>query len=391
MSNNKSLKLNLTCILLTIITVFSSCRNDSFTPVITEKTITNATTSDVIKGMYILCEGNMGSNKCTVDYLDLSNSDGNVHYLRNIYAARNPNTVLELGDVGNDIQQYGSRLWLVINYSNKVEVCTVDSLKRIGQVDIPNCRYVTFHDSYAYVSSYVGPVAFDVNAQIGMVYKVDTLTLEKVDSVTVGYQPEELTVLNGKLYVANSGGYRFPNYDRTISVVDLATFTEESQIDVAINLHRLRADKYGQIWVSSRGDYEENAPALYYLIPDNNGVMQVAGSIDVSISEMCIVGDTLYYIGASWNNDTQSNSIDMGLINIRTHEKRSTNLFSSKEIQAMEVPYGIIVNPHGKDFYLFDAKDYVSSGEILHFKADGTFEWRQWTGDIPSRAVFIYK
>ena len=53
------------------------------------------------------------------------------------------------------------------------------------------------------------------------------------------------------------------------------------------------------------------------------------------------------------------------------------------------MPYGIIVNPQDRDFYILDAKNYVSSGELLHFDADGNFLWRVSTGDIPSRGVFL--
>ncbi|WP_231477611.1 DUF5074 domain-containing protein [Prevotella sp. HUN102] len=69
-------------------------------------------------GLYILNEGNMGTNKATLDYLDLTTGT----YSRNIYPSRNPNMVKELGDVGNDIKIYGNSLWMVINQSNKVEV-----------------------------------------------------------------------------------------------------------------------------------------------------------------------------------------------------------------------------------------------------------------------------
>jgi len=55
------------------------------------------------------------------------------------------------------------------------------------------------------------------------------------------------------------------------------------------------------------------------------------------------------------------------------------------------MPYGIIVNPISRDFYLMDAKNYVSSGSLLHFKADGTFDWEVQTGDIPGHATFVYK
>ena len=48
-----------------------------------------------IVGLYLLCEGNMGSNKCTLDYLDFSQTPP--VYNRNIYSERNPEAVKELG------------------------------------------------------------------------------------------------------------------------------------------------------------------------------------------------------------------------------------------------------------------------------------------------------
>jgi hypothetical protein len=79
----------------------------------------------------------------------------------------------------------------------------------------------------------------------------------------------------------------------------------------------------------------------------------------------------------------------MGLVNVRTHEVIQTDLFDSNEARSMTLPYGIIVHPDTKDFYLMDAKNYVSSGSLLHFFADGTFDRKWATGDIPSRAVFV--
>ena len=97
--------------------VCTSCRDDEFVVPMQDTVIPSAGTGEVIGGMYLVNEGNMGSNKCTIDYLDLSAADGLVHYQRNIFAARNPSTVKELGDVGNDMQLYGSRLWIVVNLS----------------------------------------------------------------------------------------------------------------------------------------------------------------------------------------------------------------------------------------------------------------------------------
>lgn len=372
--------------------LLSACRQDVMIVPMEKSDPGGKTQQGDIIGMYLLNEGNMGSNKSSLDYLDLS--DSTAHYYRNIYSQRNPSTVMSLGDVGNDCQIYGSRLWLVINCSNKVEVARADSAIRIGKVNIPNCRYVTFNDRYAYVSSYVGTVYASSNSPLGSVYKVDTLTLQKVDSCSVGYQPEEMAIIGNQLYVANSGGYQGmtgQGYESTVSVIDMATMQETSKIEVAPNLHHLKADKYNQLWVTARGDYMTEASSIWWLAPDENGQMKVGGHIDQAVSDLCIVGDSLYFYGSQWSEVSMSNTITYGIINVKTHQVLSTSLSSAPEISKIRMPYGIIVNPVHRDFYLMDAKNYVSSGELLHFLSDGTFDWKVKTGDIPAHAAFVFK
>lgn len=374
-----------------ILAMVSSCREDFYIiPSQNQDTGVAPTRGDIV-GMYVLNEGNMGSNKASIDYLDLDEKKPTVHYHRNIYSERNPNVVKELGGVGNDIKIYGSKLWIVVNVSNKVEVATADSCKRITQINIPNCRYLAFKDGFAYVSSYVGPVKLDQDAPLGMVYKVDTVDFKKKDSVVVGYQPEELCIVENKLYVANSGGYRMPNYDNTLSEIDLTTFKEIRKIKVGLNLHHCQVDHYGQIWLTSRGNYNDVPPRIYWLYKGHNQLYEVIDSIDTPVSGLSIVGDSLYYYGSAWNSATATNTISYGLINVRTHQTIETNLFSAPQIKAITMPYGIMVNPTERDFYLMDAKNYVSSGSLLHFKPDGTFDWSVQTGDIPGHATFVYK
>ena len=375
------------CILL-----FVACRNDVMVVPMEDIDTGGKTVKSEVVGMYLLNEGNMGSNKSTLDYLDLSGNDSTVHYYRNIYSERNPETVMMLGDVGNDCQIYGSRLWLVINCSNKVEVARAEDAIRIGKVDIANCRYVTFKDRYAYVSSYVGSAYDTGSSPLGSVFKVDTLTLEKTDSCSVGYQPEEMAIVDNRLYVANSGGYQGmtgQGYESTVSVVDLETMQETDRIEVAPNLHHLKADQYDQLWVTARGNYVNEPSRIYWLAKDSNGQMRKGGEIDQPVSDLCIVGDSLYFYGSQWSEVTMTNAVTYGIINVRTHEIVSRSLSDAPEISKIRMPYGIIVNPIHKDFYLMDAKNYVSSGELLHFLPDGTFDWKVKTGDIPAHACFI--
>lgn len=388
-----------------ILMVLTACRHDVMVVPMEDINTGGKVVRSEIVGMYLLNEGNMGSNKSTLDYLDLSGKDETVHYYRNIYSERNPSTVMALGDVGNDCQIYGSKLWLVINCSNKVEVARASDAVRIGKVDVPNCRYVTFKDGYAYVSSYVGAVrsqgtgvwsqaSGESDSPLGSVYKIDTLTLAKVDSVSVGYQPEEMAIVGNRLYVANSGGYQGmtgQGYEYTVSVIDLATMRETGRIEVAPNLHHVKADRYGQLWVTARGNYTTETSSIYWLQQDANGNMHVGGHLDQPVSDLCIVGDSLYFYGSQWSELTMKNTVTYGIINVRTHQMVSSSLSDAPEIEKIRMPYGIIVNPIHRDFYLMDAKNYVSSGELLHFLPDGTFDWKVKTGDIPAHAAFLFK
>ena len=341
-------------------------------------------------GMYLLNEGNMGSNKATIDYLDFSKGI----YIRNIYGERNPNVIKELGDVGNDIQVYGNRLYAVINCSHKVEVMDLHSCRRIGQIDIPNCRYIRFHGDKAYISSYVGPVSIDPNAQLGAIFEVDTATLRITRQVTVGYQPEEFEIIGNHLYVANSGGYRAPDYDSTLSVVDLTDFRQVQKIPVCVNPHRVRKDQYNRLWITSRGDHKEVSQQLVCFQPLHPTLYTLH---HISPSEMVIIGDSMYYYGAHWSDEIMSNQITYGVFNIqnslpfREGAGVGSSLITDGTEKNIKIPYGILVNPYNGDIYITDAKNYVSSGQLHCYSREGKRKWSVRTGDIPAHMCFVYR
>ena len=72
----------------------------------------------------------------------------------------------------------------------------------------------------------------DPNAPQGAVYRVDTTSLKVDAKVIVGFQPDELEILGEYIYVANSGGYRAPEYDNTVSVIELNRFKQVQKIPV---------------------------------------------------------------------------------------------------------------------------------------------------------------
>ena len=334
-----------------------------------------------IKGMFVLNEGNMGSNKCTLDFLDFRSG----FYARNIYPERNPEVVKELGDVGNDLQVYGNRLYAVINCSHYVEVMDVRTAQHIGSVNVTNCRYIVFAGDKAYVSSYAGPVQIDPNARPGKIVEFDVNTLQITREVVVGYQPEEMVIKGGLLYVANSGGYRFPNYDRTVSVVDLGTFEVVNTIDVAINLHRMRLAPDGLIYVSSRGDYYGTKSDVFVIDPE---AQRVIGRLGVAASEMCMDGDELYLISVEWSYVSGKNEIRYTLYDTRKREILPRNFITDGTEKEISIPYGLGVNPETKEIFVSDATNYVTPGYLYCFSPEGKLKWKVRTGDIPAHFAF---
>lgn len=367
-----------------LLSILAGCRGELKLANPEEEETGNNGNGGSITGFFLLNEGNMGSNKASLDYFSYETGK----YMRNIYPSRNPDIVKELGDVGNDIGIYGSRLYAVINCSHYVEVMDVQTAKHIGSIDILNCRYIVFNDGKAYVSSYTGPVQIDPDARPGKVVEIDTSSLQITREVVVGYQPEEMVISNGKLYVANSGGYRYPNYDNRVSVIDLEKFEVIKEIEVAINLHRMEIDRYGLIYVSSRGDYYDTGADVFVI---NSNTDKVVGRLGVPASEMCLAGDSLYITSVEWNYITNSNEISYTLYDVRYGEVVSSSFITDDAGKEIKIPYGIAVNPETKEIFICDAKDYVTPGTLFCFDSKGNLKWEVTTGDIPAHFAFTTK
>lgn len=349
------------------------------------ETVTDPDSSEAgahrIKGFFLLNEGNMGSNKCTLDFFDATTG----RYKRNIFAARNPEVVKELGDVGNDIAIYGNKLYAVVNCSHLVEVMDKRTARHLGRIDITNCRNIVFAGGRAYVSSYAGPVQISPEKRPGKVVEVDTASLSILREVIVGYQPEEMVVYDGKLYVANSGGYQYPDYDRTISVVDLNTFRVTDTIDVAVNLHRMELAPDGMIYVSSRGDYYGLESDVYLVDPRTK---QVTGHLGVPANEMTLCGDSLFIISSGWSYVTGTYQPDYLIYNTRERRMMSRNFITDGTDREITIPYGLAVHPETREIFVTDARDYVTPGYLYCFTPDGRRKWKVRTGDIPAHFAF---
>lgn len=344
-------------LIITLMTILvNGCRTDEVIYPAQDMEVDNASGRGVI---YVLNEGNMGSNKAQIDRMNLETGV----YTRNYYGAQNPNQMKELGDVGNDIQRYGGKLYAVINCSHKVEVMDL-TCHRIGQVDIPNCRNLAFANGKVYVSAYVGSVV--EQDMPGAVYEVDTTTLSVTREVKVGRQPDELIVKDGMLYVCNTGGYTVDVYDSTLSVVDIATMQEVRRITVGQNPNRIRMDADGRLWVTIVGNRKDVAPGMV-VIKDG----EVAERLNQRADNMVTDDGQVYILDATR----------------KVVRKRVVNEWVDMvDVSHMEKPYGLMVKGN---IYVTDARNYVSSGELYCYSPAGQELWHTRTGDIPGHLCYV--
>jgi len=323
------------------------------------------------QGLYLLNEGNMSMNKASLDFYDYASGS----YERNVFNRANPSIVLGLGDVGNDLKIYGSKIYMAINASNKVEVVDAHSVKRIKKIDLINVRNITCYGGKVYVSSYDTDINLGNPSPNGKVLEIDTASLEITRTVLVGRQPNGLAVAQGKLYVANSGGYDPSAYECSLSVIDLGSFTEIKRIEVGINLNKVEADKLGNIWVTSLGDYDNIPENLFVIDPKTD---QLIHTFNLPISNFWLDSEQVYTYSGTYYQRFPLTQWD-----------QPEKLLSDELAQRIQLPYGIAVDPQNKHFFITDAKNYVTPGTLYEFDSKGNLIHSWETGDIPAHMDFL--
>lgn len=338
-----------------------------------------------INGFFLLNEGLLGSNKCTLDYYDYQSGI----YSKNVYGERNPGLVQELGDGGNDLQLYGGRLYAVLYGSGLVEVIDATSARHLGTMSVPGCRYIVFQDGFAYVSAYGTKTDENDPPVQGYVAKFDLETLEIAGTCKVGLKPEEMVISGGKLYVANARCLNEPDFDNTVSVIDLATFQVVKTIGVGPNLHRMELDPYGSIWVSSRGDYGDYYEIQPWIYVIDTKTDQVIDAMDMlPCSEMTQCGDLLYVLNNTWNYIYQTSDVSYALVDVRARQIKTRRFITDGTDAQFQNPCGLAVNPQTREIFVTDSRDNITPGKVFCYTPEGRLKWSCSTGDIPSRIVF---
>ena len=362
----KTKKILVSFLLSTAITAFfSSCESTTDEPQV------NPTIST---GAYVLNEGQYQSNNASLSYYDLTTSTAT----GDVFTAKNNRG---LGDTGQDILKYGSKVYIAVYKSSLIEV--LDATSGVSEKTIPMLNVTGQPSSPRSFAAFNGKVyitLFD-----GHVAQLDTTTLLVEKTISVGSNPDGIVVANNKIYVANTGGLAAKK-DSTISVIDPVSFTVTKNIKVVINPSVIRADAYGDLYVISLGNYST--------IPFTLQRIQAATSEQVTIIpglkpyNLTIDGDIAYMYSYDYDANWDPTNKTYTTYNVKTEQVVNAAFIPTAAIA--KTPYSIDVNPITKDIYIGET-DYVNMGKMYVFGQDGSLKFSFQTGVNPRKTIFLSK
>ncbi len=324
------------------------------------------------KALYVLNEGLFNMNNSSLSYISLDDDEA----VKDYFYAQNGR---KLGDTGNDMARYGSKLYIVVSVSSQLEVLDAASGKSLKQIPFfddskaRQPRAIAFHGSKAFVCSFDGTVAV-----------IDTASLAVERYIAVGKNPDGIAVSNGKVYVSNSGGLDYPNYDSTVSVIDVNTYQEIKKITMGLNPHALVPDQYGNLFVITRGNYDDVPMSLKLIDSHTDEVVHVWN--DKEVLNLTVQGDTAYLYHHDYTGGTGSS---ISLLHVVTRQIIREGFVTDGTL--LETVYGIAVDPASREVWVADSKDFGSQGRVHRFSSDGKRISTYEVGMNPSKMVFMEK
>ncbi|MDO5759903.1 MAG: hypothetical protein Q4Q06_02625 [Bacteroidota bacterium] len=315
-------------------------------------------------GLYVLCEGTGADNNSALSYYSFKDSLSILDYFKE-----------GLGKNANDMIKVGEELYIVVTESACVWVLDKNTGSQIARIEITDeqgnnrkPRHLTYYDGYIYVSCW--------DASVVKISKKTHLITEICS--TLGRYPEGIAIANNKIYVANSGGLDYPNYDKTVSVIDVNSFSFEKKIEVGENPQTLKAYK-NKIYVLSTGNYMVT-PTLTVI---NNS--EVEKQISMNIADFDFWENKMYFFYTSPYADPTSNKdFNFSYLDINNLDEPA-KVLREQTLSGMVMPYHISII--GNTIFISDAKNFNSAGEVFALDTLGNLRYKFPTLINPSKVV----
>lgn len=295
----------------------------------------------------------------------------------------------KLGDTPQDILQINDTLIAIsVNWSNMIRFIRPDGTEVARTENVPNCRALCAdgENRFLYITSYAHQTALGEKYTKGYVAKIDLSDFSVAATCEVGYEPEGVAWYDGRLFVANSGGYAFSeghDYEHTVSVVDADTMKLIGNVEIVDENGDYVSNLYGEmsqsgryLCISSAGDYKSAAPATVIFNCED-----LSYSV-IGLPATCntpIMGGLFFVVGSSFSYETYESEVyaftidpeDCNIFESYVLPDGSENKDIIQDIMTMGSPYCVYQNPYSGHLYISDAGSYAAAGTIYEYDASG--------------------
>ena len=322
---------------------------------------------EIIDENLIICnEGNWQSDNGQLSYYDGTAGVLTNKWFRQVNGSK-------LGDTPNDIVQVNDTLIAIaVNWSNIIQYIHPDGTACGATENVPNNRRMCADGNYLYITSYAHQCG-NQTFEKGYVAKIDVKTKQVVATCEVGWEPEGVRLYEGKLYVANTGGYAFSEgheYETTVQVVDAETMKSVKTIDTGcINLYGEMSQAGQYLCINSCGDYYNVKPKTVIVDCKTDEVK----TFDFPATYNSTDGDVFYTVGSEFSYNTGEYVYSIKTINPKTQEVKD-GIFCeaiTQKIKEITSPYELYISPYTKNVYFTDAGSYASAGYLYGYTKEG--------------------
>lgn len=314
-------------------------------------------------------EGNFGSGNATLTNYTVkedSATDG-------IFLDANETGI---GDVVQSLNWINGQIYAVVNNSQKIVILNPETFEQTGQITLSENasprEILQVSDSKAYVTDLYASQAFVVDLDENSVTE---------STISAGINPDRMARYGDYAYIANSGF----GSDSTIFKVDISTDAVVDTFMVSRGPSGMKVTTNGTLWVVCTGydgDYDDD----FNLIPGTSRPGGLHG-IDLETGEEVTFAE-LPSAGGDLVLDEAENKLFVNTSGPRAFDI-GDEVFSSDTLYKGSF-YGMSYDEVNQDFYLANAKDFSSAGEVVIYNAS-TAEVNSFDAGInPGSFLFVY-
>ncbi len=196
------------------------------------------------------------------------------------------NHISTLGVAPNQVGVKGNRSYVVNSLSSNIQIIDLETDTTLGFINLAPGRNpwnLAFLDTQ---------IAFVTNFATNTLYKIDVINKTILDEFFIGQSPEGLYIMNGKVYVCNTGfnPHDFSYGQGTVAVYDNQLDSVIAIINVGTNPQTIKRDYQGELNLVCTGDYGAVEGSVYVINPNTS-----------SVTDSILIGGTPNAVNIAWD------------------------------------------------------------------------------------------